>query len=246
MTCPNCFGEFEGNYCSQCGQKAFAGRHTLRELITDTLYTLFNLEQGFLFTVKELTLRPGPVIRAYINGRLKVYYPPLRYLLLLATLSALLIVGTGLVEKMADTGLDSGKPKMLAQAIQLIKQYFESIKIILVPIMAFCTYWVFRKSRYYYVEHLIFNAYLQAQLILVSIVLAPFRYYFHGFIPYSIVLTLVISLLYYSWAGVYFFREKPVVVGVKILVVFILGYLSLIAVLGCLLALYLFTVKTKG
>jgi hypothetical protein len=64
-TCKSCNSEFQGNYCPNCGHpqilKRINGRYILSEI-----GSVLHFEKGILFTIKELVIRPGQSIRAFI------------------------------------------------------------------------------------------------------------------------------------------------------------------------------------
>ncbi|UTW61520.1 DUF3667 domain-containing protein [bacterium SCSIO 12741] len=94
-TCQNCGYTFEGNYCNQCGQKADSGRVNLQFLLNELSNSVFQLNHGLLFTIKELTLRPGHTIQEYLAGKRKVHIRPLAFLFVTAALYVLLASVTG-------------------------------------------------------------------------------------------------------------------------------------------------------
>jgi len=58
----------------------------MRNVLKNIYEDLFNLEDGFLFTLKELFWRPGYMIRDYLNGKRKPYFKPFQLLFVLGTL----------------------------------------------------------------------------------------------------------------------------------------------------------------
>ena len=52
----------------------------MRSVVTDAAKHFFDLESGWLRTVRDLTLAPGPMIRRYVQGDRKVYANPFAYL----------------------------------------------------------------------------------------------------------------------------------------------------------------------
>ena len=81
MTCTNCQFEFEGKYCPECGQKADTRRITWAMVLQDLVSGITNVERGFWYNLKALTLRPGAEIESYLQGRWKTFYHPLKYAL---------------------------------------------------------------------------------------------------------------------------------------------------------------------
>ena len=90
ITCRNCEKEFEGNFCYHCGQKSSVGRINGRQAVEDIVNHVLNMEKGFLFTAKELFIRPERVVHDYLWGKRVTYYHPLKYLLLILSVTAFL------------------------------------------------------------------------------------------------------------------------------------------------------------
>lgn len=66
MNCKNCDTEVSQSYCPNCGQPAKLKRIDAH-YIQHEIEHLLHFERGFLYTVKELVLRPGKSIREYLN-----------------------------------------------------------------------------------------------------------------------------------------------------------------------------------
>ena len=68
MPCINCNIEFEGDFCPSCGEKKNVDRITFFS-ITESVFTgLLDMDKGFLFNLKNITLKPRTTILNYING----------------------------------------------------------------------------------------------------------------------------------------------------------------------------------
>lgn len=65
MNCANCANEVNAKYCPNCGQAAEVKRIDGHYLVHEVQHVL-HLEQGILYTVKELLVRPGKSIRDYL------------------------------------------------------------------------------------------------------------------------------------------------------------------------------------
>ncbi len=77
--CSVCGRRFVGDYCPKCGQKANPSASTAG-ILEDFARELFDIEQGFLETLRALTFSPGQVLRAYLEGSRKQIMSPGRYL----------------------------------------------------------------------------------------------------------------------------------------------------------------------
>lgn len=78
--CPACGRRFVGDYCPDCGQEAEPSAST-GGILEDFARELFDIEQGFLETLKALTVRPGRALRDYLDGNRSHLMSPGRYLL---------------------------------------------------------------------------------------------------------------------------------------------------------------------
>ena len=82
--CANCGTEFRDNFCPRCGQKAGTGPigwNTVRQGIL----ILWGMDTRSLsFTLIQLLLRPGYLVRDYISGKRQVSFPPVKMLFIVA------------------------------------------------------------------------------------------------------------------------------------------------------------------
>ncbi len=99
--CATCGTEFHGNYCPRCGQKAAIGRYSFKSafLLFLDVWGLGN--RGMFRTIRDLLLRPGYMIRDYLNGMQMAYFPPFKMFFLLIALSVL--IDSGLNVKFQNT-----------------------------------------------------------------------------------------------------------------------------------------------
>ena len=89
ISCKNCENEFEGEYCNECGQRVI-DKITWNHIMGSWL-SAFNVEKGFAYNLRELTIRPGAAIRKYIGGVTKPFLNPLSYFLLSLAFLLLLV-----------------------------------------------------------------------------------------------------------------------------------------------------------
>ncbi len=75
--CRNCGTPTVGRYCHICGQDLFAGRtHRLREIVGDSLATIFALDGKILRTLWYLIAFPGRLTKEFYAGRIVRYVYP--------------------------------------------------------------------------------------------------------------------------------------------------------------------------
>lgn len=100
--CPNCGRKFSGTYCPDCGQKADPSA-SITGVIGGFFRELADVERGVGPTLVGLTLRPGQVLRRYLDGARVGLASPGRYLL------AVVIVSIGIDRLLAWSGV-TGNP----------------------------------------------------------------------------------------------------------------------------------------
>ena len=87
--CACCGTEYVGNFCPRCGQSASVNRFSLKQAI-DLFLDVWDVNNRSVFrTMRDMLLRPGYMIRDYLNGMQAGYFSPFKMFFLLATLSLL-------------------------------------------------------------------------------------------------------------------------------------------------------------
>lgn len=98
--CATCGTRYEGNYCPRCGQSAQIGHYSFKKAFLLFL-DVWGLGNRSMFrTLRDLLLRPGYMIRDYLQGMQMAYFPPFKMFFLLIALS--LLVSTGFNIRMVD------------------------------------------------------------------------------------------------------------------------------------------------
>src|SRR4051812_6700951 len=78
VQCLNCESPLQGQFCSQCGQRAVPPHPTVRELAGDPLAEFTGWDGKFAETIRALMLRPGLLTLKWLEGRRVQYIAPLR------------------------------------------------------------------------------------------------------------------------------------------------------------------------
>ena len=95
-TCQSCGTEFQGNYCPRCGQSSRIGRFSFKTAFMLFLDVWGIGNRGMFHSIRDLLLRPGYMIRDYVEGHQSAYFPPFKMFFILATFSLLLSHGLDL------------------------------------------------------------------------------------------------------------------------------------------------------
>ncbi len=163
MICKNCGHKFEGNFCSNCGQDSEVDKINAKYIIKEILHSIFELDKGFFYTVKELFRRPGHSIRDYLQGKRKNHYKPILFVIITATIYLLSTLITGEKTFLGDflygaiSGFNDKEFKPVSNALTWGANNYTYITLILMPFFSFASFVSFRKAGYNYFEHLIIN-----------------------------------------------------------------------------------------
>lgn len=160
--CLNCEHPYSGKYCPECGQSAHEGRIDARYFLHDIPHSIFHIDKGFFYTLFSLFVRPGTMIRDFLEGRRVKYFKPFAYVILMSTISTLL---TKWVVSGVEAIYKKNYPDIIIPHNQsFFSQYFSLFIFLMIPIVSTVTYLFFRKNRYNFWEHFLANTFLAAQL----------------------------------------------------------------------------------
>lgn len=199
--CKKCQTEFNGNFCPNCGfpfkLKPINGKY-----IFDETRSVFNLEKGILFTVKNLFLRPGPTVREFINEDRTKLVKPILFLIICSLVFTLTQQFLGFKSEFADFQGDSIFKKLFDW---LSENYGYSNIIMAIPI-ALWTKIFFRKQGYNYYQ--IFT--ILSYYIGVSVLIQTIFGIINGVTSLKVVqIGFIIGSIYVAWAiGQFFERSK--------------------------------------
>jgi len=151
-------------------------RITLKSVFQDLL-DIMMLHKGLFFTMKELTIAPGRVIRGYLDSERWRYTHPLKYLLVLLALYVFVSVRLDLMGfdqvVIAGEGVDAQQFQQSLQA--WLADTFQLWLAFGVLFFALFSFLFFRKSGFNFTEHLIVNIYVYGHITLFYTVFLPFN-----------------------------------------------------------------------
>ena len=94
--CASCGNDYQGNYCPRCGQSATVGRFSFKNALKHFLDVWGMGNRSMFRSLRDLTLRPGYLIRDYIGGMQSAYFPPFKMFFVLAAIALLVEHGINL------------------------------------------------------------------------------------------------------------------------------------------------------
>jgi hypothetical protein len=223
--CLNCKTEIIGNFCYNCGQKSSVHRYNIKHLFThDLLHGIYHVDKGFLFTIKELFVRPGHAIREHIEGnRTSLFHGISMMIILIACIN---FVDSFAVIKEFDL-VDQENVKYMKAVHTIYEKYPRLFILLQIPFYAIISYFSFRKSKQNYAENLVFTTYLYCFILICNLL-------FSTLLTFPISKNILIQLskiqvyfiLFYNMIFLYqffsvFYNKKGIVVVKAIAIPFI-------------------------
>ncbi len=227
--CKNCNSPDINNFCGDCGQKVYHERFTIKSFFV-VLLDAIDVKRGFLFTVRMLFVNPGKVTNDYISGKTKSYFNPLKYLLIIGSIYAFLILRLNIF----DAGLESfGMPQPSTdEALQLQNQWLNFYKkilnfvpILLIPFISIASKWIAKSKGLYYGEHLVINSFLFVQILVLIVLLTPLVAIFPSIASFFPYITLVIIIVYLCYSLNSTYKESLIRSILRAIFSLVMGYL---------------------
>lgn len=241
-TCKNCGQHFKGHFCNNCGQAASTHEINFHFLWHDIQHGFFHFDNGIFYTARQLFTRPGHSIREFIEGKRVRHFKPISLVVLLATIYGLLSI-TFHINVLTDIKITGvGNNEINAQQIKnWIDSHYAWVTLATLPVYALASFLAFRKQAYNFMEHLVLNAFLAGQRLLLHIAVFPISYLLNSTAnlkSFSDFLSLA-DLILMGWAYSQFFNKlsKKKAIGLTLLSYFI--FLSSFLVVGLIMILIL-------
>ena len=177
MNCKNCERKVDGEFCGYCGQNSKVGRINAANFVSELSTSVFQINRGFFFTLKELSVRPGESINEYLNGRRKRHFKPIAYVLTLATLYFLITQSAekntwidDLITGWAYGATGQEKEAEISGTTKWFAENYAYSTLLLLPVFSLASYLSFLKFDKNYLEHLVINSYITGhQAIIYSV-----------------------------------------------------------------------------
>lgn len=167
--CPNCGARLTGEYCQNCGQKRFS-RHdlTVKHFLSHAFHELTHFEStASIRTLTALVFKPGRLTNEYLAGHRRGYIEPVRLFLSIAAVFFLFFWGP-ILHDAGSTARIEEKLTVLAQYRHAdarviaerfdhnLKTYAGWVRFASALALALFVQLLYRRSKRYYIEHLIF------------------------------------------------------------------------------------------
>lgn len=201
--CLNCGKQVAEKFCANCGQKASVHRYSFRHFIEhDLIHGIWHVDNGILFTIRELFTRPGHSIREFISGKRVGYFSFVTLLLLILGISHFLSEYTQV--KLSDLMPESSKG-IMKEFQEFTKKNPKTILLLTIPFYSFFSFLWFRKSKLNLTEHFVLNSYKTVGESLIGLFFVIITIFYANIKVLTIVYSFISlsTLLYAFW----FYRQ---------------------------------------
>jgi hypothetical protein len=216
INCDRAVGGPEQKFCPNCGQPTPVHRIDWHFLGHELEHSVLHMDRGILYSLKQLMLRPGTLLRDYIEGRRGNQVKPLLLITMMAAAVLLLnrlVTGGGMIDAGASDVMLGGQA-LPADLVPLMAAYhavsawvdahFAAFTLMLLPIEALVFWGVFhRYSRLNYPEWLVIITLLTVQTFVIWLVLMLL----HRWLPLAHALAGVLGMIYGVASLVQFFQD---------------------------------------
>ncbi len=258
VTCQNCGHEYVGRYCSQCSQTADTHRINWHYIWHEIPHSVWHVDRGIAFTLRELLTRPGHTISDYIKGRRVNHYRPLALLILLGALvtfaSHSLNVSFAEESQRLFNPAASHASNRVKDLQKEVTHFVENrqtlLHIAFIPLYAFWFWLLFRRRGYNYPEMLVTQTFVANFNLVLSLVIVLLFWALGGSasaFSFVMSITLIGMMGYNSLVYSYLFKGKLHLrtIILRSVVAYLLSYMSFSLIGGGIGAVYALTHQQK-
>lgn len=174
ITCKNCNHNFKGQFCNNCGQSSNTHEISGHFLLHDIQHGILHFDKGIFYTIKQLFIRPGHTIRDFIDGKRVRHFKPLTMILVLASINSFLF------SFMAESNNVRYANEANNMVLLWIREHYSASQLLILPLFSLASFLAFKKTGYNYFQHIVLNAYVIAQGLIINLVLFPVVYFYQN------------------------------------------------------------------
>lgn len=203
--CLNCHHRLAGPFCHHCGQSASVPpRITAHHLLHELPHTIWHVDHGIVYTVREMLLRPGLSIKRFLAGERKPFFHPLSLLILVGGVSAFLFGVFHIVPY--DThqpGLTPRMQEVQQQVLHIIQRFQAWLSILFLPVSAtIATPLLRRRTGYTWAEQLVAAALMSGAVATAGLLFIPAMAFWSGQAAVTkVALAMTLAMLAYKTFG---------------------------------------------
>lgn len=205
--CKNCDYTFEGNFCSNCGQKSTVVELKMYDLFHEFWHSVTHTDKGILKLIKDLFLHPKQVYLGYFSGRRKTYFSPVTFFLIAATL--LILIG----EKIYDYEDYVHRFTSPNGYNEFGRYAFAATKLntlITLPFTILLT-WLFFRKQFNLAKNIVFWLYFHGLMFTLQIIISPLCFAFIFYKELIDTIFVFVSYVFLFWHLLTVFSRKKLI-----------------------------------
>jgi hypothetical protein len=127
--CLNCNYPLIGQYCGNCGQKAFLHKDSIGHMLGHFIGDYFHYDNKFWTTIKTLVCKPGLATLEYIHGKRAKFLNPIQLYIFVTTVFFIIAFSTNSIkDKEIDTATEKNVSELLKEKEELVQDNIEKEK----------------------------------------------------------------------------------------------------------------------
>jgi hypothetical protein len=219
-SCKICDNAVTGNFCGNCGQPVQLKRVDFHYISHEVQHEL-HFEKGFIYTIKELLIRPGKIVKEFILDNRSRLVKPIIFLiitsLIYSTIQHFFHIEDGYVK------YSSEKPSGAGFIFAWVQSHYGYGNIIMGVFIAWWVKIFFKSYAFNFFEILILLCFIMGMGMLMLALFAIAE----GLIKTKLMEAAGYAFVGYStWAIGSFFDRKKVMSYVKALIAYLLGMMT--------------------
>lgn len=220
MNCKNCNAEADLNYCPNCGEATHIHRINGHYVFHEIQHVL-HFEKGILYTIRELSIRPGDNVRHFLTGNRTRLVKPIIFLIVTSLIYTLIIhffhIEEGYVQADGLSNTSTG------HIFKWVQDHYGYANMLMGVFIAFWAKIFFKKYDYNFYEILILLCFVMGMGMLFFAIFSLIQGLTHADLlqPAGIV-----GVAYCSWAIGQFFDKKKLASYFKAFAAYMLGIIS--------------------
>lgn len=218
--CKNCQSEVTQNYCPNCGQPASLKRIDGHYIVHEIEH-LLHFEKGFLYTIRELVVRPGQTVRHFIAEDRSRLVKPVMFIILTSLIYT--VVNHYFHLEDGYVNYEESMPSTTGRIFKWIQDHYGYSNMIMGLFIALWVNIFFRKSAFNFYEILILLCFIMGIGMLIFALFALLEQLTHIKLMQ---IASVIGFVYMAWAIGQFFDKKGAMNYVKAFAAYILGMVT--------------------
>lgn len=227
-TCRICSNQLTGTYCASCGQPSTLTRINGQYILHEVRHAV-NFDKGFLYSIRELLLRPGLSVRSFIREDRSRLVKPLVFLILTSLFYTLLQqffhFEDGYVNYSDSTQTTT------ALLFKWVSNNYGYANIIMAIFIALWLKLFFRKYDYNFFETLILLCFMMGTGMVLYAIFGVLQ----SFTDYKVLdKGFLLGFLYVCWGIAQFYDKKKFWNYIKAFFSYLLGFFTFALVIALL------------